>query len=492
MISVSWQNLPTEGRIGPVKFFGIGIFLFAIKFALDRTVARIFFDRGWALTNYLIPNESFALPALPREDQWFFVMMLAVALPFVAVGIIVTLRRLRDADLPCWMAVLFFVPVANLLFFAALSVIPSSGQPALEPQARAEPPPARHISGSIPLAYGIDAPSDGVVGKIVPESRAGAALVAVFLPAPLAVGATLLAANVMRNYGLGLFVGMPFAVGMVSAILYGYRRPRSFAECILIAVMSTIVAGAALIVFALEGLGCLIMFIPLALPIAVLGGAAGYAIQRRPGADEGMNRSLWSVTLSLPLMLAAEGISPPVASVMPVTTCIDIAASPEVVWHNVVTFDRIDAPLDWPFRAGVAYPTCARIVGSGVGAVRYCEFSTGPFVEPIQTWDKPRLLQFSVTSNPPPMREWSPFNIHPPHLESFLLSHGGEFRLVELPGGGTRIAGTTWYENQMWPQVYWRWWSDYLIHRIHTRVLTHIKTMSELAAQSDGGRGGGP
>jgi hypothetical protein len=114
-----------------------------------------------------------------------------------------------------------------------------------------------------------------------------------------------------------------------------------------------------------------------------------------------------------------------------------------------------------------------------VGAVRYCEFSTGAFVEPIEVWDEPRLLRFTVTDNPPPMREWSPFDLRPPHLHNFLVSHAGEFRLVTLPGGRTRLEGSTWYEHRMWPQTYWRWWSDFIIHRIHARVLGHMRSLSE-------------
>ncbi len=447
------------------------------------------FDRGWGFTNYLIPNESFTLLALPRDERAFYWVMLAVALPFVAVGIVVTLCRLRDAVLPRWLVVLFFVPMVNLLFFAALSVIPSArpkrpDEPSVEPA----PLPLRHVDDAIPLQYGTDAPPETWLGRIFPESNNGAWTVAVFLPAPFAVGATLLAANLMHDYGFGLFVGMPFAIGMCSALLYGYRKERSQAQCCGVALAATVAAGVLLILFAIEGLGCLLMLLPLALPLAALGGFAGYAIQRRPTArHETIDRTVLSVTLSLPLLLAAEGLSPPAAKVLPVTTSIEIAASPQVVWQNVVTFGRIDAPLDWPFRAGVAYPTHARIVGSGVGAIRYCEFSTGPFVEPIEQWDQPRLLKFAVTSNPPPMREWSPFNIHPPHLTNFLLSHGGQFHLIELPGGRTRIEGTTWYENRMWPQVYWRWWSDFLIHRIHARVLTHIQQVSEEQIVRKGG-----
>ena len=42
-------------------------------------------------------------------------------------------------------------------------------------------------------------------------------------------------------------------------------------------------------------------------------------------------------------------------------------------------------------------------------------------------------------------------------------------------------VGTTWYTNRMWPAPYWHLWSDYIIHRIHGRVLTHIQQLAEAA-----------
>ena len=107
-----------------------------------------------------------------------------------------------------------------------------------------------------------------------------------------------------------------------------------------------------------------------------------------------------------------------------------------------------------------------RVSPFGPGAKRYCGFSTGSFVEPIKVWNDPRLLKFSVTSNPP-------------HLEGPLASEGGQFLLQPLDNGGTRPVGTTWYRHSMWPAFYWRWWSDELIHRIHLRVLRHIKRQAE-------------
>ena len=159
---------------------------------------------------------------------------------------------------------------------------------------------------------------------------------------------------------------------------------------------------------------------------------------------------------------------------------IEIDAPPKAVWRQVVAFTQIPEPQELLFRAGIAYPIRAEIIGQGVGAERRCVFSTGAFVEPIEVWDEPHLLKFSVTSNPPPMQEWTPYSkIDTPHLKGFLVSNGGQFLLTALPDGRTRLEGTTWYRHSLWHAAYWRVWSDEIIHEIHMRVLRHIKTTTE-------------
>jgi hypothetical protein len=61
------------------------------------------------------------------------------------------------------------------------------------------------------------------------------------------------------------------------------------------------------------------------------------------------------------------------------------------------------------------------------------------------------------------------------------VSEKGQFSLTGLPGGRTRLEGTTWYQHTMWPATYWHLWSDYIIHRIHLRVLEHIRAEAEAA-----------
>mgnify|MGYP003339746087 CR=1 FL=1 len=168
------------------------------------------------------------------------------------------------------------------------------------------------------------------------------------------------------------------------------------------------------------------------------------------------------------------------AGLLEVRSAVVIAAPPDKVWNNVIAFSELPPPTEWLFKVGIAYPLRATLYGTGPGAIRHCVFTTGPFVEPIEVWDAPRLLRFGVTQNPPPMEEWTPYAaVHPPHLEGFLVSERGQFRLEALPDGRTRLEGTTWYRHHMWPERYWQWWSDYIIHRIHLRVLNHIKACSE-------------
>jgi len=156
------------------------------------------------------------------------------------------------------------------------------------------------------------------------------------------------------------------------------------------------------------------------------------------------------------------------------------------VWQKVVAFPDLPEPAEIYFRMGLAYPTSATITGTGAEAERRCHFSTGTFVEPIEIWDEPRLLKFAVSHSPPPMRELSIYdNVHAPHLDGFLVSRAGQFRLVALDGGKTFLEGTTWYQNDMAPGAYWRVWSDAIIHRIHLRVLRHIQRLAEAEVMAD-------
>jgi len=266
-------------------------------------------------------------------------------------------------------------------------------------------------------------------------------------------------------YGLGLFVAAPFCLGLLAAV---FRRPASRSEAAGLGALVNVVLLLVLPLFVIEGYICVLMAIPISVPCGAVGGMLGYSIARR--------RTALLLLLAPPGIATTEPALHPEAPLFEVKTSLEINAPPERVWPHVISFPDLPPPSEWYFRAGIAYPVRAHIENS----VRYCEFSTGPFVEPIEVMDAPRLLRFRVIANPEPMRELTPYgHSHPAHLDGYFLSRRGQLRLVPLPGGRTLLEGTTGYQHSLWPAQYWRLWSDAIISRIHLRVLGHIRELSE-------------
>lgn len=456
------DQLRFGGTTSPVRYLTVGILLTLIKQALDKLVATQVFGRPWSPLSYALTGQIGGLFSLDRDDQLFYATMLALSLPFLAVGVVLTVRRLRDAGWPLWLVACSFAPMPiNIVFFILLSIVPSR----------------LATSGTL-----------GDIGDVPVEAKAirrplsyGRAFSAILIPLPVAAAVSYFGTHVLRDYGWSLFVGLPFVLPMLSVVIYGLGREVTAGQCLSIGWLWLLVAILAMIATAFEGLICILMMLPIAIPIVMLGSIIGYFIvalgSRRPGE---LGKVALVLLALLPTMVGAEHLTTPEPLLFTCETSTVVDAPPEAVWRHVVTFSDLDEPDDWLFRAGVAYPIRARIEGTGVGAVRRCEFSTGAFVEPIEVWDEPKLLRFVVTSNPAPMREWNPlFEIHPPHLDGFLVSKRGQFQLTPMAGGKTLLRGSTLYQHGLWPASYWRMWSDPIIHRIHDRVLGHIKTLSE-------------
>lgn len=451
------------GTLGRARYLALGVSLFGLKFALDWTVARRF-GRPWSPLSYLVwpDRESVLVFELSDADRQFGFTLLALALPFIWIGVTLTLKRLRDAHLPLALVLLFFVPLVNVMVLLGLCLVPS--RPSV-PSDLADAEPAPEARPAIRPAAG------------------GGRLVSFWLASLVSAAVTVtyvyFSATLLRSYGFGVFVAAPFALGFMAAMIHGLPRRRSMKECCSVALTALGLAGVAALALAFEGLICVAMAAPIALVLAVLGAMVGYVVQSRPWASETAPTLMMGLLVVMPSLMTAESFGGRKPAVREVRTEVLVNAPAERVWGYVVAFPPLAEPSDFLFRTGVAYPIRAEIHGRGVGAVRHCVFSTGAFVEPIEAWDEPRLLAFRVTDRPPPMNELSPFDVHPPHLDDFLVSRRGQFRLERLADGRTRLEGTTWYTNRMWPAAYWGLWSDAIIHRIHGRVLDHVRDLAE-------------
>ena len=385
------------------------------------------------------------------EHVLVVVALLVWTVVFLGIGLSMTARRARDAGLTPFLALLLLMPLVNFAVFLALCRARSAeGRGADRPE-----PVVRRAH----LASGLKAIGLGVL------------VGGVFFVAAILVG---------WPYGSGLFVGAPFVVGVVTAFCWEWRQTKSVSSSQLCVQLALLGSAGILLIIAVEGLICVLMAYPIAALFAACGGSVGHllAVRRSLSRVDGL-----LVLVLAPLLTAAGGPLPerPLRSTV---TSVVIEAPPEVVWPHVVAFAELAPPEELVFRAGIAYPIGARIEGEGVGAVRYCEFSTGAFVEPITHWQEPIRLAFDVVEQPPTMTELSPYDIHPQHLTESFVFERGEFRLTPMSGGRTRLQGTTWYRHDLGPELYWNLWTDALIHRIHSRVLRHIGALSEEAMKA--------
>jgi uncharacterized membrane protein YhaH (DUF805 family) len=447
----SWKWLFTwEGRVRRGPYLLAGSILTVIKYGIDSVVAA-HFGQTWQIWNYVLPGSQLSVFELGQRRPEMYAILWAIAIPFFWVGIALTLRRLRDAgDRPAWIF-LFFVPLANLLLFLWLTLVPSTAKPITEATAGGEPPPGNF----------------------------GTEIVGVAIAVVLGVALAVWGIQVLFLYGWGVFLGIPFFTGFVASWFLNIKKTRSSLSTIAVSALVPALIGTALLSLGREGMGCLLMAVPLALPFSIAGGLMARSIlQRRSRTIASPNFA--ACVAILPLAMFAEHAAKFDPPVIAVTTSITIDAPASVVWRNVIAFPPLAPPQEWLFRAGIAYPTSGQIVGSGPGAVRYCHFSTGDFIEPITVWDEDRLLAFDVSSQAPAMQELSPWKITPPHIDrNYMRSRHGQFRLVALSDQRTLLEGTTWYQNYFWPQAYWRLWSDEIVHQIHLRVLRHVKQQAE-------------
>jgi uncharacterized membrane protein YhaH (DUF805 family) len=452
-----------EGTIDRGPYALVGLIGFAIKHNLDRLVAWAVFHRRWSLFNYWIPlDRAVRINSLDAPDRTFLLWMLVLSLPFIWVGVALTTRRLRAMGLPLWLVALFFVPYLNLLFFLVLCVYPSQSE-----QDLAKPPRVRE---------------NRTLAKIIPDSNWGSAAMALLISSVLGIAATLLSVSgFLAVYGYGLFVALPFCLGLCSVLLHGYHRPRSLRSCLLVATLSIALLGLFLLALAVEGAICLAMAAPIGLALGLMGGLVGYWIQRKAWSELQTQATFGAMLLFVPFLMGAEALKPVQPELLQVRTQIEISAPPETVWRFLASFPTLPPPTEWPFRVGIAYPIRSTLQGSGLGARRECQFSSGEFVEPIRAWEENKRLVFSISGEPPVMEEMSPYgHIHTRHIDGqYFQAQDAEFVLTPLPNGHTVLTGTSRYRNRMWPAAYWRLWSDAIVHQIHLRVFRHIKELSE-------------
>jgi uncharacterized membrane protein YhaH (DUF805 family) len=199
-----------------------GVLLALVKYLIDRSVAARYGVQWLPWHYWVLPHEG-SLLQVPDALRPMYLTLLWTSAPFALVGLTLTYLRLRAARLHGGWMLLFFVPLLNVMLFLSLCLLPSRVQE--------------------------EGASAGVRGwrRFVPRDERGSWWAGALLPAPIGVAFCLLGVYGFQQYGWGLFVGAPFAVGLLAPVIAGAHALRTRGESLAVAGTALLMWGAGLL-----------------------------------------------------------------------------------------------------------------------------------------------------------------------------------------------------------------------------------------------------
>lgn len=291
---------------------------------------------------------------------------------------------------------------------------------------------------------------------------------------------TILNTNGFGNYGAATFVTSPIVAGVLSAIALNYQETLSFKHTYLAGLASVGACYLFLLLFAFEGIICLLMASPIALVAQLIGSLITFIIIKRirkPG--------LYSLALLLvlPIHSVIEPHTSHTEQVLQTQTEDMIKAPVEDVWHQLLALNQFEPPSSVLMKAGISYPERIEWIQEDQNKLPYisCTYSNGAARLCIDSLVTEQLLQFSITETPATMKEMSFYDeVHAPHLHGNFNLVYGRIILSPLPDGHTRITTISAYTHRIKPASYWKLWSDFAFDQVHHIVINHLKKETEL------------
>lgn len=433
-----------RGDIGRAAYASTALVAFLLQHAFVYTVLLVWgLDPGTPWWFWLSPLRMFT-GRIGHVSDWLLLLAVFIVLLVTWASLALAYRRTRTIGAGAGWTALAIIPGLQLALIAWLSLAPDSKFGAGQMQA----------------------------GR---ADRTRALALGLLTGVALCLAATVFATLVLGIYGYGLFLASPFVIGMTVAYMANRETPLGLGTTTALVLGALGLGALALMGVALEGAICILLASPLIAFMGFIGAIAGRAIAKRRHD----RRTVLTSLVLLPLLLSGEALIPPRADFESVES-IEVAAAPYAVWDSVVHMGPIpDAPAA-PFRWGLAYPLRGEIHGSGVGAIRRGVFSTGVAYERVVEWVPEHRLSFIVLSDPPSMRELSPYaHVDAPHVRGYFRTRDARFTITPLADGRTRLTLATHHDLDLEPALYWLPLARLAVHENKVRVLRHFRQQAE-------------
>src|SRR5439155_118922 len=123
MIRLFSLTLPVSRR-----FYAIwGFVLMIAKYGIDAAIVYSFTGQIWSPLDYLNPVLVMREHSLEHGPSWLLFALGAWTLPFMWIGVTMSIRRAVDAGYKGWLGFLFFIPIINymmMIFLGAAATLP--------------------------------------------------------------------------------------------------------------------------------------------------------------------------------------------------------------------------------------------------------------------------------------------------------------------------------------------------------------------------------
>lgn len=274
---------------------------------------------------------------------------------------------------------------------------------------------------------------------------------------------------------------VPFAVGYFVVYYEAGTAKLRLWKALLAPWMTVLVMTAAMLLFAWEGIICVMMWLPISLLMSSLGGICGSAT--RSWEQSKAQASALTICLLLPFILAPlENQFELPQALRTVKTQITIHASAETIWRNIERVPIItteEHESSWAQRIGFPKPISATLSHEGVGAVRHATFEGNVlFIETITQWEPPRKLAFAIradTKNIPAVTLDEHVTIGGPFFD--VLEGEYEIEMVDDTTATLHLSSKHRLSTRF--NFYAQWWSDFIMADIQNNILKIIKKRCE-------------
>lgn len=286
--------------------------------------------------------------------------------------------------------------------------------------------------------------------------------------------------ELLEFVSLAMIIGTPIAVGVVT-IFFGTEEQFDSALFIRYGPWLSVLGWSAIsIAFSWETIICVVMLLPVYMPLATVGGLVGAYIRRNY-----CNRTNFGATACIAILPLALGVvefqvESPTAR-HSVTTQIHVSAPVEAVWTalpNVKNIEASELPWTLSHALGIPRPKSATTENFSVGGLREIVWEKGvQFEEKITKIDEYRQFSYDVFADEQSM-SIAGLDTHVVVGGDYFEVESGEYSL-ERDGQQTVLILTSSYRITSNLNWYGSIWANFVLDDFHTAVLTMLRDRIE-------------